>query len=513
MIGNRPRLFLLFFKFTRIPGDSNTGSHSYILSRWLFLRLLGIIYFIAFLSFWIQIPGLIGSNGILPTGDFLDTVKGRLGTKGYWIVPTLAWFNAHDWFLESLAAGGAFFSVLLIFGVLTAPVLGLLWIFYLSLVSVGQVFTSFQWDTLLLETGFLAIFLAPFQVLPRLSRQSPPSSVILWLFRFLLFRLMFSSGFRKLLSGDPTWRNFTALDFHYYTQPLPTPIAWYMYQLPEWFHKLSVGLVLFIELVIPFFIFAPRRPRFMASAGIIFLQILIELTGNYTFFNLLSIALCLLLFDDAFLQKLLPRKIREAVEIKQLPTSKSRYKQMAMGVLAAIIILLGGLQLAEATIKYQNLPGIFQKALIWIYPLRVVNNYGLFEVMTTSRPEIIIEGSNDGQNWTEYEFKYKPGDIKKPPQWVAPYQPRLDWQMWFAALGSYQDNTWFINLIVRLLQGSPEVIGLLGKNPFPSRPPKYIRALVYEYSFTNLRTRGDTGDWWQRELKGLYFPPVALNQD
>ncbi|MER3445866.1 MAG: membrane protein [Candidatus Dadabacteria bacterium] len=513
MTENRPGLPLPFSKFTRILRGNNTGSHSYILSRWLFLRLLGIVYFIAFLSFWIQIPSLIGSNGILPTEGFLNAVKSGLGTKAYWVVPTLAWFNAHNWFLESIAAGGAFFSVLLIFGVLTAPVLGLLWIFYLSLVSAGQVFMSFQWDALLLETGFLATFLAPFHVLPRLSRQSPPPSVILWLFRFLLFRLMFSSGFRKLSSWDPTWRNFTALDFHYYTQPLPTPIAWYMYQLPEWFHRFSVGFMFFIELVVPFFIFAPRRLRFMAAAGIISLQVLIELTGNYTFFNLLSIALCVLLFDDAFLQKLLPKKIREATETKQLSTGESRYKQMAMGVLAGIIILLGSLQIVGVIIKYQNLPNIFHRALLWISPLRVVNNYGLFEVMTTSRPEIIIEGSDDGQNWLEYGFKYKPGDLKTPPPWVAPYQPRLDWQMWFAALGSYQDNTWFVNLIVRLLQGSPDVSGLLGKNPFPSRPPKYIRALIYEYHFTDLRTRRDTGDWWQRELKGLYFPPVALNRD
>jgi hypothetical protein len=517
MIKNKPGSPPLFFKVTRILWGNDLGPHSYILSRWLFLRLLGIVYSIAFLSFWVQLPGLIGSNGILPVESFLDAVKSNLGIKAYWLVPTLTWFNGHDWFLESLALGGTFLSVLLIFGVLTIPVLVLLWIFYLSLVSAGQVFMSFQWDTLLLEAGFLSIFLSPSQVLPGLSRQSPPPSVILWLFRFLLFRLVFSSGLRKLSSGDPTWRSFTALDFHYYTQPLPTPIAWYVHQLPEWSHKFSVGIMFFIELVIPFFIFAPRRLRFVAVAGVIFLQILIAFTGNYTFFNLLSIALCVLLFDDAFLQKFFPKGQRGATDTTQLPSSESRstfpYKQLGMGILAGMIIFLGSFQLAGVIIKYQNLPNVFQRAFLWISPLRIVNNYGLFEVMTTSRPEIIIEGSDDGQNWLEYGFKYKPGDLKKSPPWVAPYQPRLDWQMWFAALGSYQDNPWFINLMVRLLQGSPDVVRLLEKNPFPSKPPKYLRAVLYEYRFTDLHTRHATGAWWQRELKGLYFPPVALNQN
>lgn len=514
---NKPGLPLLIYdKIIRILRGNNLQPPSYILSRWLFLRLLGFVYLIAFLSFWIQLPGLIGSNGILPAEGFLNVLKSNLGAKAYWIVPTLAWFNPHDWFLESLVIGGTFLSVLLILGVLTVPVLVLLWIFYLSLVSAGQVFMSFQWDTLLLEVGFLAIFLSAFQVLPTLSRQSPPRSVILWLFRFLLFRLMFSSGFRKLSSGDPTWRNFTALDFHYYTQPLPTPVAWYMYQLPEWFHKFSVGFMFFIELVVPFFIFAPRRFRFVAAGGIVFLQVLIALTGNYTFFNLLSITMCILLLDDAFLQRFLPKRLGEATATKQLPgESRSTFslKQLGIGILAGVIIFLGSIQLAGVITKYQNLPSVLQKAFLWISPLRIVNNYGLFEVMTTSRPEIIIEGSDDGQNWLEYGFKYKPGDLKKPPPWVAPYQPRLDWQMWFAALGSYQDNPWFINLMVRLLQGSPDVTGLLEKNPFPSTPPKYLRAVLYEYHFTDLHTRRATGAWWQRESKGLYLPPIALNQD
>jgi predicted DCC family thiol-disulfide oxidoreductase YuxK len=503
-------------KVTGFLWGKDLGPYSYFLSRWLFLRLLGVIYFIAFLSFWIQIPGLIGSDGILPAERFLEIVKFNLESKAYWLVPTVAWFNAHDGFLQFLALGGTLLSVLVIFGVLTIPVLVVLWIFYLSLVSAGQVFMSFQWDNLLLEAGFLAIFMAPLQVLPRLSGESPPSMAVLWLFRFLLFRLMFSSGFGKLTSGDPTWRNFTALDFHYFTQPLPTPIAWYMYQLPEWFHKLSVGFMFFIEIVIPFLIFAPRQLRFIAGAGIILLQVFIALTGNYTFFNVLTISLCALLFDDAFLRRVCPKKIKEAMEIKRL-ISDSRYtfphKKLGMGILAAIIIFLGCIQLSGVVIGSQNLPRILRQTFLWVSPFRIVNNYGLFRVMTTSRPEIIIEGSNDGENWVEYEFKSKPGNLKTAPPWVQPHQPRLDWQMWFAALGNTQNNPWFVNLMERILQGSPHVLRLLESNPFPEQPPKYLRAALYEYSFTNLDTKRDTGDWWKRELIGTYFYPISSNGD
>jgi hypothetical protein len=327
---------------------------------------------------------------------------------------------------------------------------------------------------------------------------------------------MFSSGIGKLTSGDPTWRNFTALDFHYFTQPLPNPIAWYMYQLPEWFHKLSVGFMFFAEIIVPLFIFAPRRIRFIAGVGIILLQVLIALTGNYAFFNLLTIALCVLLFDDAFLQRLLPSKIKDSIDIKRLTnrfTHTPSYKRIGLGVLALIILFLGFVQLGSVVIGSQNLPMAFRQAFLWATPFRIVNNYGLFRVMTTSRPEIIIEGSNDGENWLEYEFKYKPGNRKRPLPWVAPHQPRLDWQMWFAALSNSQNNPWFVNLVVRILQGSPDVLRLFERNPFPSEPPKYLRATLYEYRFTNFDTKEATGDWWQRGLVGTYFYPISLNSD
>jgi lipase maturation factor 1 len=502
-----------FYKVTMVLWGKNLGPYTFIISRWVFLRLLGIIYFVAFFSFFTQIFGLVGSNGILPADIFLGSIKINLGWKAYVEVPTLAWINCGDGFLQFIPFCGMLLSLFLIAGLLTFPVLIGLWLLYLSLANIGQDFMSFQWDVLLLETGFLAIFLAPLAVFEKSSGESSPSKIVLWLLRFLLFRLMFSSGIGKIVSGDPTWRDFTALVFHYYTQPLPTPIAWYMFQLPLWFQKVSVGFMYFIEVVVPFFIFAPRRLRFFAGTMIIFLQVLILLTGNYTFFNLLTIALCILLFDDSFFRASLPSKF------KSLPVSPQAYIKSGSGFpmkrLAAILFFvfmfaLGCIQVGKAVVGYRGMPRVFQNVIRWVSPYRIVNSYGLFTVMTTSRPEIIVEGSNDGKNWYEYVFKYKPGDLKRSLRWVAPLQPRLDWQMWFAALGSYRTNPWFTNFMLEILEGSPEVLKLVDKNPFPQKPPKYLRASVYEYNFTNPQTRRTTGDIWSRKLKGLYLPVLTL---
>lgn len=498
-----------FYKLTRLLWGKHVGRSSYVLARWIFLRLLGIIYFIAFISLWIQITGLVGGSGILPENNFLNAVKDNIGVKGFWYVPTLAWLSASNGFLEFLTLSGALLSLFVVAGVLVAPVLAVLWVFYLSLFSVGQVFLSFQWDILLLEVGFLAVFLAPLQVLPRLSRVSPPSSLVVWLFHFLLFRLIFGSGVVKLASGDPTWRNLTALNFHYFTQPLPNPIAWYVHQLPVWFQKVSVAGTFAVELFVPFLIFAPRRLRFFAAFSIISLETFILLTGNYTFFTILTIALCLLLLDDAFLQRFLPKKLGKSFSetLARLQRSSKRTFRAFIILLAIVIIVAGSIRIIGL---FSPLPKPTVQFLNALAPLRIVNSYGLFAVMTTSRSEIIVEGSRDGETWLEYEFKYKPGDVKRAPPWVAPHQPRLDWQMWFAALDNYQQNPWFTNFMIRLLQGSPEVTRLLEKNPFPVTPPRYIRASLYDYTFTDFETKRTTGAWWRRELKGLYFPVASL---
>jgi predicted DCC family thiol-disulfide oxidoreductase YuxK len=502
-----------FYKITIGLWGGNLGPYSFIISRWVFLRLLGIIYFVAFFSFSTQILGLVGSNGILPADIFLGSIKINLGWKAYVELPTLAWINYGDAFLRFIPFCGMLLSLFLIVGLLSFPVLIGLWLLYLSLVNIGQDFMSFQWDVLLLETGLLAIFVAPMAMFERITGGSSPSKIALWLLRFLLFRLMFSSGIGKIVSGDPAWRDFTALAYHYYTQPLPTPIAWYMYQLPLWFQKVSVGFMYFVEIVVPFFIFAPRRLRFFAGIMLILLQLLIMLTGNYTFFNLLTIALCILLFDDSFFRAILPRKFKSlAVSHQAYDKSGSGFslRELVAILLFVAVFSLGCIQVGKAVVGYRGMPRIFQNVIRWVSPYRIVNSYGLFTVMTTSRPELIVEGSNNGIDWYAYEFKYKPGDLKRPLPWIAPLQPRLDWQMWFAALGSYRANPWFTNFMLQVLEGSPEVLDLLERNPFPERPPKYLRASVYEYSFTNPETRKKTGDIWSRKLKGLYLPVLTL---
>ena len=503
-----------FSKLTQYLFGQHTEPPSYVLTRWIFLRMLGVIYLIAFVSLWTQISGLVGSNGIIPVKDFLQVVREQIGLERYWLLPTLFWFNASDVFLQFLCGGGVFLSLLLILNLAPTAVLFLLWAFYLSLAAICREFLSFQWDALLLEIGFLAIFFAPLQLRPRLYSKSPPSLIVLWLLRLLLFKLIFSSGVLKLVSGDPTWRDFTALTYHYETQPLPTWISWYVDQLPLWFQKASVALMFAIELVAPFLIFAPRRLRFFGCGAIVALQLLIMATGNYCFFNLLTIALCILLLDDRFWPTRFREKVLGSQKHNQSSTvvlSKSRrWPKIVTLPIAAIILVITTVQFFNVFRVRLDWPTPISKLVRILAPFRSVNSYGLFAIMTTSRPEIIIEGSNDGEIWLTYEFKYKPGDLKERPHFVEPFQPRLDWQMWFAALSSYQNNPWFINFCVRLLQGSPEVLALLKINPFPDNPPRYIRAVVYDYHFTDFAERRAEGTWWQRELKGLYCPILSL---
>jgi predicted DCC family thiol-disulfide oxidoreductase YuxK len=523
-----------FFTLTRLLWGKTLEPPSYDLTRWLFLRLVGIIYLVAFVSLGTQILGLVGSNGIQPVENYIRYIHQNLGAERYFYYPTLAWLSASDAFLQFLSWGGAGLSMLLVIGIAPAATSALLWIFYLSLFIAGQSFLSFQWDILLLETGFLTIFFAQAQILPGLSRACPPSAAVLWLFRLLLFRLMFFSGFVKLASGDLSWHNLTTLTFHYETQPLPTPVAWYAHQLPLWLQKTSVAIMFVIELAVPFLIFTPRRLRLAASGAIALLMVLIIITGNYTFFNLLALSLCVLLLDDRALRMFIPSRILDRVLKKILPGQivdralkrilpenavrrtgdtlpRSRLNRLALTSLAVIILSLNCFQFARLVFQ-RELPAPVTAIARWCSPFYLVNHYGLFAVMTNPRNEIIVEGSDDGTTWREYGFRYKPGDVMRAPGWVAPHQPRLDWQMWFAALGNYQSNPWFVNFCVRLLQSSPGVLDLIEKNPFPDKPPRVIRALLYEYHFTDFSTRATTGAWWRRELKGVYMPPIQLRE-
>jgi lipase maturation factor 1 len=504
--------------------------------RW-FLRALGLVYLIAFVSLWLQIDGLIGAKGILPISDYLSLARGEIGFKAVWILPTLCWFNSSNTFLHFLCGGGVLLSLLLICRIAPAISLGVLFVSYLSLSIAGQAFLSFQWDILLLETGFLAIFFAPWRLWPKENPGSTipataVSPVAMFLLKFLLFKLMFMSGVVKLTSGDTVWgwidhsfhwSALTALDYHYWSQPLPTIFAWFADKHPEWFKKFSVAFCLVVEIIVPFFIWAPRRPRLIAAGLLIFLQLAIAITGNYCFFNLLTIALCLLLIDDASLkrlegrapaspasQELRPPLIRKAGALRTA-------KRLQIANFAAIIVLVITLPL-NLWLCYTALkPEVdWPKPLLMVYsriePFRILNGYGLFRVMTKERPEIQVEGSADGIDWVSYEFKWKPGDVNRAPRWCAPHQPRLDWQMWFAALGGRRQEQWFDNFVVRLLQNEPAVTRLLARNPFPDRPPKYVRAILYKYQFTTSEERRVTGAWWKRREIGEFFPEATLRR-
>ena len=512
--------------FTRLLWGKNVRPPTYFWARRWFLRTLGLTYLVAFVSLWIQVDGLVGSNGVSPLNQFLPAVYERFGSTAYSLLPTLCWVDSSNGFLHFLCGGGVVLSLLLILGI--APVLSLvvLFIFYLSLTIAGQTFLSFQWDILLLETGFLSIFLAPWRLWPRelmwwlgsatSATASPVSRAGLFLLKVLLFKLMLMSGVVKLTSGDDCWWNLTALDYHYWSQPLPTVFGWWADKSPEWFKHFSVAFCLFVEIIVPSFIWAPRRPRLIAAGLMIFLQLVIAFTGNYCFFNLLTIALCLLLIDDSVAAAWWAAPHERAKNVSTtFRTAKRLQDQLCSYAATAVLIVtlpVNGWFIFTAFKPDADWP----RPLVAIYsrlqPFRLINGYGLFRVMTKDRDEIVIEGSADGIDWLPYEFKWKPGDVMRAQGWCAPHQPRLDWQMWFAALGTYRENQWFVRLIVRLLEGSQDVSRLLATNPFPHEPPRYIRAIFYRYRFTTLRERRDTGAWWKREQLQEYLPTVSLDQ-
>lgn len=460
---------------------------------WLFLRLLGLIYLAAFVSFGVQADGIIGSQGILPLGEYLQALTGQYGRDAWWSYPSVFWLGAGNTALQVVWLTGAVASLLLVANILTRLMLPLLFVLYLSVVYAGQVFFNFQWDTLLLETGFLAIFL-PYG-----------SPIILFLLHWVLFRLRFLSGASKLLSGDASWGDFTALNVYFETQPLPHVGAWLAHQLPDWLLRVSVGGVFFVELLVPFMIFLPRRPRMFAAWATIIMQLLIMLTSNHNFFNLLTLVLCVLLFDDRALQRLWSGKMG------QLSLSPGRFAAGFAGLLAALIISTT-LTMMWVTMAGRPLPAINGKVVQLMIQWRLVSNYHVFPVMNTKRLEVVVEGSEDERVWKAYEFKYKPGDLKQTPRFIVPHQPRLDWHMWFAALSPPYTpmSYWFDDFMLRLLEGSPDVLALIKTNPFPDGPPRYLRARLENYRFTTPEQRAATGDWWTREPAGIYFPSIYL---
>ncbi|HZR19306.1 MAG TPA: lipase maturation factor family protein [Verrucomicrobiae bacterium] len=473
---------------------------SYSLAVWLFLRLLGLIYLAAFLSLGIQIRGLLGRGGLLPARELLAG-RAHWGWARFQRWPTLCWLRCTDGALLFLTWGGTGLSLLLVAGVAPLPVLVLLWAFYLSLFTVGRLFLCYQWDILLLEAGWLAVLIAPIEFWPHWPTKAPAPIALLLLW-WLLFRLMFWSGMVKLRSGDISWRKLTALQYHYETQPLPAAGGWYVHQLPPLFHKLCAAIVLVIELITPFLIFLPAPWKYAAAWAFIVLMISIQLTGNYAFFNLLGIALSVLLFDDHALRPLFGVFTQNTPPGPVFAASAGpRLIAAAAGLLVLLLSLESAAALFRLDVKW---PAWLARWFDRLEPFHFLNSYGLFAVMTTWRPEIILEGSYDRRSWEPYEFKWKPGDVRIAPRWIAPHQPRLDWQMWFLALGAGINSSWFERLRERLIEGSPEVLKLLKTNPFPDGPPRYVRGVYYDYRFTSWSERKATGAWWRRERRGLF---------
>jgi len=474
---------------------------SYALAAWIVSKGVALCFFLAFLSLLPQVLGLYGKNGILSIRQFMLVLRGQSGPRRYYELPTLFWFNNSDFFLNSLAILGLFASALAFLGVAFPLMMITAWVCYLSFVNSGQDFLGFQWDSLLLEIGVLAVFLVPWSPGWEPWTLYEPNPFIRWLFWLLLFKLMFLSGVVKLLSEDQSWRNLTALRFHYWTQPLPNPLAYFAAKAPLAWHKVSCALMFAMELFVPFLIFVPGKARWIGAGLLFFLQVLIWLTGNYAFFNLLTMVLCLFLLDDSFWRSFLPKAFPL---LTAAPDTSFLYQSLGL-ILLVLMLPIHLFWFALAFFEKSRFITSALPIIRAIYNYRLNSSYGLFAVMTRERPELVLQGSHDLQTWKEYEFKYKPGRLEKAPPLVAPYHPRLDWQMWFAALGTFNQNLWLQNLMARIFLNSEDVLRLLKTNPFPE-VPTYLRLVKYQYRFSHFRTLREKGQWWEREFVGLYSP-------
>ena len=525
--------------------DSRYGASDRLIARWLLLRALGLIYFSAFYSLLFQIRGLVGKDGILPATEFLEAVGHTYGAARFWFAPSLFWLSTSNAWLMAVCWVGLLASVLLVFNLWPRGMLVICFVCFLSFVAAAGEFSGYQSDGMLLEAGFIASFFVPPGFRPGWGETYPPTRASLFLMQWEWFRIYFESGIVKLASGDPQWRNWTAMDEYYQNGPLPTWIGYYAQHLPHWFHASSVFITFAVELGIVWMMFLPRRWRLVCFVIVTALQAGIILTANYTFLNYLVLSLGILLLDDGYLIHVLPRSWRahfekaSAVAVAQRPQATQPRMEPALSILDAVPQPAAPQKLTPAThfsawklaLTSVILSWIFYSGtvqLLWmllpnfplptapvaaLYPFRIANRYGLFAVMTRGRYEIEFQGSNDGQNWTPYPFRYKPQDLSKPPRIYAPYQPRFDWNLWFASLGNWRENPLVLSTEERLLSNSHDVLQLFAGNPFADAPPKQIRAVLWQYWFTSLEEKRHTGMWWRREPMGLYAPVLQLGPD
>ena len=525
--------------------DSEHGAADRLIGRWLFLRAMGLIYFSAFYALLFQVKGLIGTQGILPAGEYLDDAR-SLGAARFWYAPTLLWLSSSNHMLMALMWVGLIAAVILIVNIWPRAMLLVCFVCYLSFVCAAQDFSGYQSDGMLLEAGFLSLFLAPGGLLPGWGAKRPPARAAVLLLLWEWFRIYFESGVVKLESGDPTWRNLTAMYEYYQNGPLPTWIGWYVQHLPYWFHKATAGATLGMELALVWMAFLPRRWRIACFFIVTAWQIGVIATWNFTLLNYLVLVLAFLLLDDAFLRRFVPARWRQEQiaespeeqrerggmvgdqpvadagepEAAGEPEHETEQREPARWLVAAGIAVRA---IALTWVFYATTAELVQ--MFWhevpvpaspvaaLEPFRIANQYGLFAVMTPHRYEIEFQGSNDGQNWVAYPFRYKPQDVRERPGIYAPYQPRFDWNLWFASLGSWLQNPLVPRTEELLLQGDQDVLGLFAGNPFPNAPPKYVRAVIWQYWFSTPEQKREQGVWWTRQYLGTYAPTITLRED
>jgi hypothetical protein len=473
--------------------------------RWIFLRCLGLIFFSAFYSLAFQIQGLIGPRGVLPAGRYLSEVSSLLGLRRFFYVPSVLWLGSGSAALTVLVWGGLIASALLVVNVWPRGTIAVCLVLFLSFISAAQDFSSYQSDGMLLEAGFLSLFFAPRGWRPGLGAgmgsDRPPSRASLFLLRWEWFRIYFESGIVKLLSGDEQWRNMTAMDHYYENGPLPTWIGWWAHQLPHGFHAGTAVATLLIELFLVWLAWLPRPFRLACFAVVTPLQIGIILSANYAFLNYLVLVLGFLLLDDRALARVGFPPPAAPAEIR--PVARWR----VVGAAVALVWVLW------ATVALY-VPGDLMRApAVALAPFRIANQYGLFAVMTRARYEIEFQGTEDGRTWVAYPFRYKPQDPAEAPGIYAPYQPRFEWNLWFASLGPWQQNPWVLEAAARLAEGSPDVLALFRRDPFGGKPPRMVRTVIWQYWFTSRAERRATGAWWRRTLLGEWAPRVGRRAD
>lgn len=457
----------------------------------LFVRLLGALYLCVYIPFLFQYKGLWGKEGILPIAQMLKVVKMRYGKRGYFMVPTLFWLNSSDRTLLAFVWCGILFGTLLLCGIMPSLMLLLLFLMHLSITSAGQDFMSFGWETLLTEITFVSIFLVA----------TVPANPVAWLaLNFLLMRFMLQAGASKLRAGDKNWTNLTALSYHYVSQPIPNLWAWFFDKLPMWFHKISTVMMFWVELIVPLMIFNFPEVRLFVFANFIGLIFIIWFSGNFSYLNHMTAVFSVILLNNRYLEPIFGAPA--AIE------PSAFYWQIIISIISSGILFLEVINLWNYFFPNKW----FQKILVFWYPYHICHPHQLFSVMTTKRFEVVLEGSEDGVEWKEYLFWHKPSEISRRPRRISPYQPRIDWQAWFLPFRPFEHQPWFHRLLTQLLVGSPAVGKLFRYNPFSNKPPRYLRAKFYQYTFTSSKERAETGNWWNRTLLGNYCSQVELTR-